>query len=146
MCTWIKYSYLPLLPGKGFDGIKSCRAPRRQEPEEHTYYRGTGESRHDGGHGKLHGEAGNKHLKDDADAVGKDNADHPANEADEHRLDQELLHDVVVTRPDRHPDADLVRALGHGYQHDVHDTNAADHQRDDRKWLKSSSPAWSWSY
>ena len=35
-------------------------------------------------------------------------------------------------RPDRQPDADLARPLGHGHQHDVHDPDAGDDQRDRR--------------
>ena len=36
-------------------------------------------------------------------------------------------------RPDRHAQADLPRALGHRDQHDVHDADAADQQRDRRR-------------
>ena len=45
-------------------------------------------------------------------------------------LGQELPEDVAPPRPDREPDADLARALGHGHEHDVHDADAADQQGD----------------
>ena len=42
----------------------------------------------------------------------------------------ELRLDVRPPGADRHPDADLPGALGHGHEHDVHDADAADEQRD----------------
>ena len=45
-------------------------------------------------------------------------------------LDQELQRDVGAARAERLPQADLARALGHRHQHDVHDADAADDQRD----------------
>ncbi len=32
----------------------------------------------------------------------------PTQQADQNRLDQKLLHDILLARSDRHPDADLV--------------------------------------
>jgi hypothetical protein len=45
------------------------------------------------------------------------------------RFDHELREHVAVARPDRKPEADLARPLGHRHQHDVHDADAADEQR-----------------
>src|SRR6185369_10076752 len=49
-----------------------------------------------------------------------------------HGLDEKLHGDVLSFGAERAPDADLARALRHCRQHDVHDANAADHQRDHR--------------
>ena len=38
--------------------------------------------------------------------------------------------DVAAVRADGHADADLARALGHAHEHDVHDPDAADEERD----------------
>jgi hypothetical protein len=65
-----------------------------------------------------------------ADPVAERDADHPADERQRHRLDQELHEDVAPARADRLADADLARALGDRHQHDVHDADAADEQGD----------------
>src|ERR1043165_394506 len=46
------------------------------------------------------------------------------------RLDEELTMDVAAPSPERFPDADLVRAFGHGHEHDVHDHHAPDNDPD----------------
>ncbi len=45
---------------------------------------------------------------------------------------QELADDVALPRADGAAHADLARALEHAGQHDVHDADAADQQRDRR--------------
>src|SRR5690606_35856294 len=55
-----------------------------------------------------------------------------ADQADQHRLDQELPEDVALPRTDRHAHADFAGTLGDRDQHDVHHPNAADHQRNQR--------------
>src|SRR6187455_3423245 len=47
-------------------------------------------------------------------------------------LDQELRHDVRGLRAYGHADADLSRTFCHRHQHDVHDADAANHQRHQR--------------
>src|SRR5215217_1243276 len=47
-------------------------------------------------------------------------------------LDEELREHVGAARADGHADADLARPLGHGDEHDVHDPDAADDERDRR--------------
>ena len=68
-----------------------------------------------------------------------------ADEADQHRLDQELPHDVAAPRADRHAHADLARPLGHRHQHDVHHPDAADDQRDHGDQPRSAASASGWS-
>ncbi len=54
----------------------------------------------------------------------------PPADGDERRLDDELADDVGLFRAERAPQADLRRPLEHARQHDVHDADAADEQRD----------------
>src|SRR5881396_410880 len=42
---------------------------------------------------------------------------------------EHLRHDVGPAGAERLPQADLPRPLGHHHQHDVHDDDAADHER-----------------
>ena len=61
-----------------------------------------------------------------------EDAGHAASEADRDGFEQELPHHVAGARADRQAQADLARALGHRQQRDVHDPDAADHQRHGR--------------
>jgi len=47
-----------------------------------------------------------------------------------HRFNQNLHHDVGMPRPQRLAHSNFVGALRHAHQHDVHDYDAAYHQRD----------------
>ena len=67
---------------------------------------------------------------DDQDA--DPDAHEPADRRQGHGLHQELGEDVPPARPDGHPEADLAGPLGHRHQHDVHDADAADQERDGR--------------
>ena len=60
----------------------------------------------------------------------EDDADQAAEERQVQRLDEELLEDVASAGADRLADADLAGPLGDRDQHDVHDPDAADDQRD----------------
>ena len=53
-----------------------------------------------------------------------------AEQADHQRLDDELHQDVVRPRADRLAQADLAGPLGDAHEHDVHDADAADQERD----------------
>ena len=57
-------------------------------------------------------------------------ADEPAEQRQHEGLDQKLGQHLAFQRADREPDADLAGALGHRYQHDVHDADAADEEAD----------------
>ena len=63
-------------------------------------------------------------------AVAEREADQAAEQAQHERLEQELQQDVMALRADGLADADLARPLRHGHEHDVHDADAADEQRD----------------
>ena len=60
----------------------------------------------------------------------RDDADDAAEQRHGGRFDEELQQDVVAARAERLADADFAGALGDGDEHDVHDDDAADDQRD----------------
>src|SRR5256884_3755681 len=79
----------------------------------------------DGFHaGKVAHEPGNGHAEQ--------HADHAARAGEHHGLNEELRDDVAAFGAERAADADLAGALGHAGEHDVHDADAADDQRDGR--------------
>src|SRR6185295_9967316 len=55
---------------------------------------------------------------------------HSSKEGDHHRLGEKLAHDVALPGADGAADSDLTGALEHGRQHDVHNPDTADQQRD----------------
>jgi len=65
-------------------------------------------------------------LNQPADEV----ADRTADQAEHRRFDEELKEDVALPCADRFADPDLAGALGHRDEHDVHDADPADQQRD----------------
>ena len=60
----------------------------------------------------------------------RSDADQAAEDGQRDRLDQELRQDVAAARADRLADADLARPLADRHEHDVHDPDAADDERD----------------
>ena len=69
---------------------------------------------------------------DEAEDQPQQHAEKPSDETDEYRLRQELTFNVLILGAEGFSDADLLRAFHDGYQHDVHDTDTADQQRDGR--------------
>ena len=63
-----------------------------------------------------------------ADAA--EHADETAQQAQRDGLNQELQPDVAGLRADGDADADLAGAFGDAHEHDVHDADAADQERD----------------
>ena len=68
----------------------------------------------------------------------------PPTAADHDGLDEELERMSRRARADRLAQADLARPLGHRDQHDVHDPDAADEQRDgrDRRRAEATWSGW----
>jgi hypothetical protein len=62
----------------------------------------------------------------------EEDARQPTNEAEDDGFEQELGLHVVGARAERHAQADLTGALGDANQHDVHDADAADDERNAR--------------
>ena len=72
-----------------------------------------------------------QHPRDDARGDEADsNPDRAACDAQREGLDQELHQHVASARAERHAQPDLARPLGDRHQHDVHDADAAHHERD----------------
>jgi hypothetical protein len=60
----------------------------------------------------------------------QDHAEYPTDQREENGLHQELEQDVAAPRPERLANADLSRPLGDGNEHDIHDHDPTDDQRD----------------
>ena len=69
-------------------------------------------------------------MDDHRDRPAEQDADHSAEARQRDRLDEELIEDVPAARADRLADAYLTGPLVHRDEHDVHDPDAADEQRD----------------
>src|SRR6266404_7991560 len=59
-----------------------------------------------------------------------DDSDHATDRAQGDGFNEELRENIAAVRADRHAGSDLSRPLGHAHEHDVHDANPADNQRD----------------
>ena len=70
------------------------------------------------------------HDREAAPDQAAEDTEQPADPGEDHGLDEELREDVTVARADGFADADLACAFGNGHEHDVHDADAADEQRD----------------
>ena len=79
----------------------------------------------------LNDEAPAGELADERrDAEPDRDADQAAEQGQRQRLDEELGEDVAAARADRLADADLAGPLPDRHEHDVHDPDAADDERD----------------
>src|SRR5437764_5703222 len=120
-----------LLVAQAHDRILARGAPGGNDAEDHT-------------HGDGHAEGDDNRqwrddrvnargaLDDDAeDRTGEDPGD-AAGEADHHRFAEKLREHVLLPSADRAPNADLPDALEDRREHDVHDPDAADDERDRR--------------
>src|SRR5260370_813161 len=76
--------------------------------------------------------SGQKRLRDYRHQQPDQNSQHRTAPADQKRLRQKLIHDLLARRPDSLSNTNLPRALRHRHQHDVHNPNSADQQRDKR--------------
>ena len=68
-------------------------------------------------------------LKSDTSSHEHAHASRAAGDRGYDALEQELQQDRAAPRAERLADADLPRPLGHRHEHDVHDADAADRQR-----------------
>ena len=60
------------------------------------------------------------------------NSGDAANQTEHYRFNKELFHDVACATAHRHAYADFVGAFRDGDEHDVHDSNSADNQGNQR--------------
>ena len=111
------------------DRVQVRRLEGGEKPEEDADRHGEYDCNHDGGEADRDGGGG--HAGDDlGKADARADADDAAHAREHGRLSQELPQDAALFRADRLLQADLPRALRDGDEHDVHDADAADEQRD----------------
>src|SRR5262249_20451210 len=65
------------------------------------------------------------------DEVSRDNSQETTSESNRERFREKLNQDVALTRTQGFLDADLARALGYGDQHDVHQSDSANAEREE---------------
>src|SRR5256885_5911396 len=65
----------------------------------------------------------------DDDTESQKRAHRPAEQRQQHRLDQKLHQNVALARANGHPNTDLARSLDHRNEHDVHDSDPTDQKR-----------------
>src|SRR5262245_14007177 len=120
--------YRSFMPQR-LDRIEAGGAHRRIQPEDQAHG-GRDAERHGDrvpGHERVPFGVYRDHARDDE---AEDHSDQPADETDRQGLDQELLPDVAAARAEAPADPDLARPLQDVGEHDVHDADAADQQRD----------------
>ena len=69
----------------------------------------------------------------------ENNAKQSADGTERNRFDQELGENVAPVRADGHARADFARPFGYAHEHDVHDADAANDQRNARNRAEQSS-------
>src|SRR5206468_9543347 len=119
---------LSLLKSQRFNRIQPRGLARRVIAEKDPDHGGEPERDRD----RIGGYAGRplKRIRDRPGAKRPDrNADGASDQAEHHRLDQELPQHIPSSSADGEPQADLARAFGDGHQHDVHDADASHEQR-----------------
>src|SRR5262249_25015005 len=60
-----------------------------------------------------------------SDATANEDANQSAHQTQNQRFREELQTDIIRPCADSHSNADFARPLGDGYQHDIHDSDAA---------------------
>lgn len=112
---------------QGDDRVHPGCLAGRQKAEHQT-----GEKRRRECHNCRHGREDHIHaegLRRQTGAYSNDNPDDPADAAYHERLGIELQENMGCAGAGCHPYADLAGTLGNGHQHDVHDADAADQER-----------------
>src|SRR5688572_13649694 len=126
---WILYGNSLLVP-HGVDRFELGRLGGRIDPEnEADRNRYTKGERH-----RQRRDPGRPvGIRSDSDGYNGAHQDSEQAAADGHQecFDEKLCSDVTARRADGPPDADFMRPLDHRRQHDVHDADAADDQRQD---------------
>src|SRR2546425_2647844 len=109
--------------------VEPRRLRRRIRPEEQPY---TQRHQQTSQHGpELHGARQRRNPGDQfRQQYAENDSKGAANQRHGRGFDQKLQEYIAAPRPHRFPQADLARALRDGNQHDVHDHDSADHQRD----------------
>jgi len=119
----------PSLVAQRVDGIEAGRLQRGEEAKDNPYDGADAEG-HDDGAGRDERGKLEKLGEQRRQPVTRRDAQRTATHAQQDRLGQELSHYIAAARADGEADADLAGPLGDADQHDVHDANAAHHERD----------------
>ena len=119
------YLFMPQCLNGFQPGGFGCRIQTEHHADEHGEPDGQQRDRRR----EHHGHAGGRGQKP-ARCPRKPKADQAAHQADGERLDQKLAEDIATGSNNGFADADLPRAFGYGYQHDIHDADAAHQQGD----------------
>src|SRR5947208_3764434 len=117
-----------LFAPQGFDRIQFRRAHRGIQTKEQSDERGNADAHRHGprlDRGRKRRQLADDHRKDETKA----GAEHAAERRKRDRLRQDLPDDVAAARAEGLSQPDLARALAHHHQHDVHDHDAADDER-----------------
>src|SRR5664279_3692108 len=118
-----------LFVSESYDGIETGRLACGPDSEDNPDHE-TEDDRDD--HGQRVEEetpAGIGPYREGSDEAESD-ADDAAGQREDQGLDEELGHDVSTSGADGLADADLTRPLANRDEHDVHDPDPADEQRD----------------
>src|SRR6516162_806717 len=117
-----------ILGAQSFDWIELCSAHGGKDAEEKTNGGRQAQGKEDGDEGRFYGERKDR-LDQENDGVGANQADDPAGGGQDGGLRQELQEDVLFSRPERATQTDFASALGDAGEHDVHDDDATDHEK-----------------
>src|SRR6187200_2154824 len=118
----------PLFTSQCLDGIERCRSRRGVRPEEEA----DGGRDADAEHNRPHLEPSRQWRERRDRRRGQRteaDSDQSAECRQRDRLRQHLRHDVLALRAERLAQPDLTRAFADDHQHDVHDDDSADNQR-----------------
>src|SRR5687768_7188218 len=110
-------------------GILLRGAPRGNDPEHEAHGERDAEG-HEHGEVRDDGADAGDLLDADAEPRAEEDAGDATGDADQHRFAEELREDVPLAGAERAPHADLADALEHRGEHDVHDPDATDDERD----------------
>ena len=121
-----------LFVAQRFDRIELRGFARRVKTEEDTD--GRAEEKRDHNRSRSRSASASSRMADKmlGRADPADDSNDAADRTERHRFDQELSEDVAAVRADGHADTDFARPFSHAHEHDVHDSDSADHQRDAR--------------
>ena len=116
-----------LLVAEGVDGAQCAGPVGGVKTEEHADEHGDTE-RGDDGAGLYDGFDAHDLVMASEESTG--DTEQSADAGKQDRLDEELAENVASSHPERFAHADLSGPFGHGDQHDVHDADSTDEQRD----------------
>src|SRR5579875_978013 len=118
-----------LFEAQRLDRVEACGAPGRVVAEEDTDERREKDGQHDRRGIDDHRPTADRGRGDGQHRAGQD-PDQAAGSRQDDGLDEKLPQDHGAACADRHADPDLPGALGDRDEHDVHDPDPADDERD----------------